>query len=423
MLSREGFRREVGEFYGTIEAKEVIVSSETGGRIKALHVKKGDRVNAGQLLVEIDSELLDLQIRQAEAALSLAQAKLTILKAGPRAEDIRKTEAELAQAEAARDTARKVLEITRAILANPQDLNAQIHALEGQIRVMEESLKAAHYRIQAAEAQESMFKETVPALERGIVVEIPLPWGGVITRTIEAPRYQIDELLYQWNLSSQQLSLAWEEYNALKSSLEQTRKTLELLKKIKEDPLTLEEQVHKAEAHLELSESMVKLAEAKLKALKSGARAEDIEAAEAEVDRAKAALESLRSKREKLFLYAPVGGWVTTQAFEEGEIVPPNATILKIASLEELTLTIFVPEPELSKVRLGQRVKVTVDPFPEETFEGEIVYISPRAEFTPKSVQTKEERVNLVFRVKVRLPNPEGKLKAGMPAEAHLSYE
>ncbi|MCS7286483.1 MAG: efflux RND transporter periplasmic adaptor subunit [Anaerolineae bacterium] len=423
MLSREGFRQEVGEFYGTIEAKEVIVSSETGGRIKALHVKKGDRVNAGQLLVEMDTELLDLQIRQAEAALRLAQARLAILKAGPRAEDIRKAEAELAQAEAARDTARKVLEITRAMLANPQDLNAQIHALEGQIMVMEESLKAAHYRIQAAEAQESMFKETVPALERGIVVEIPLPGGGVITRTIETPRYQIDELLYQWNISSQQLSLAWEEYNALKSSLEQTRKTLELLRKIKEDPLTLKEQVHKAEAHLKLSESLVELAEAKLKALKSGARAEDIEAAEAEVDRAKAALEALKSKREKLFLYAPVGGWVTTQAFEEGEIVPPNAAILKIANLEELTLTIFVPEPELGKVRLGQKVKVTVDPFPGETFEGEVVYISPRAEFTPKSVQTKEERVNLVFRVKVRLPNPEGKLKAGMPAEARLSYE
>ena len=227
-------------------------------------------------------------------------------------------------------------------------------------------------------------------------------------------------MLYQWNLASQRLSLAWEEHNACKASLEQAQKTLETLKKMRQNPLSLKEQVHKAEESLKLSEAAVELARAKLEALKKGARAEDIEAAEAEVERAKASLEALRSKRENFFLHAPISGWVTTQAFEVGEIVPPNVPILKIADLTELTLTIYVPEPELGKVRLGQKVKVTVDALPGETFEGEIVYISPRAEFTPKSVQTKEERVNLVFRVKVRLPNPEGRLKAGMPAEAHL---
>lgn len=420
IFSPERFEPERGSFFGTIEAEEVAISSETGGRVKAIYVSKGDWVEAGQLLVEMDSELLDLQIKQAEAALEMAQAKLALLKAGPRAEDIRKAEAELAQAEAARDMAQKVLEVARAMLANPQDLNAQINALQGQIKIMEESLKAAYHRIQAAETEYSFFKETVPALERGIVVEIPIPGGWVITRTIETPRYQLDEMLYQWNLSSQRLSLAWEEYNALKSSLDQGQRTLELLKRIKENPLALKEQVHKAEASLKLAEATVELARAKLEALKSGPRVEDIEAADAEVERAKAALEALRSKRKKLFLYAPISGWVTTRAYEEGEIVPPNATILKIANLQELTLTVYVPEPEIGKVRLGQKVKVKVDPYPGEVFEGEIVYISPRAEFTPKSVQTKEERVNLVFRVKVRLPNPEGKLKAGMPAEAYF---
>ncbi len=420
MFAPEGVGPREGEFFGTIEAEEVSISSETGGRIKALYVKRGDRVEAGQLLVEMDTELLDLQIRQAEAALRMAQAKLALLKAGPRTEDIRKAEAELAQAEAARDAARKVLEVTRALLANPQDLDIQIHSLEGQVRVLEESLQAAYYRIQATEAEYSMYKETVPPLEKGIVVEIPIPGGGVITKTIETPRHQLDELLYQWNLASQRLSLAWEEYNALSASLLQTQRALETLRETKENPLSLKEQVHRAEANLKLSEAMVGLAKAKLEALKKGARAEDIEAAEAEVERAKAALEALKSKREKFFLYAPISGWVTTQAFEVGELVPPNASILKIADLTELILTLYVPEPELGKIRLGQKVKVTVDPFPGEVFEGEVIYISPRAEFTPKSVQTKEERVNLVFRVKVRLPNPEGKLKAGMPAEASL---
>ncbi len=421
MFAPQGFGSDEGGYFGTIEANEVAVSSETGGRIRAIYVKRGDRVEAGQLLVEMDTELLDLQIRQAEAALHMAQARLALLKAGPREEDIRKAEAELAQAEAAADSARKVLEIARAMMANPQDLDTQIHSLEGQIRALEESLKAAYNRIQAAEAEVSMYKEIVPALEKEIVVEIPIPGGGVITRTIEPPRHQIDELLYQWNLASQRLSLAWEEYNSLKASLDQTRRTLEILKEIRANPLSLKEQVHRAEVSLKISEAMVELAEAKLEALKSGARAEDIEAAEAEVERAKASLEALRSRREKFFLYAPISGWVTTQAFEVGELVPPNAAILKIADLTELTLTVYVPEPDLGKVRLGQKVRVTVDALPGEVFEGEVVYISPRAEFTPKSVQTKEERVNLVFRVKVRLPNPEGKLKAGMPAEAFFT--
>ncbi len=420
-LAPQGFNPKGDGFFGTIEANEVSISSEIGGRVKALHAKRGDWVEKGQLLVELDTELLDLQIRQAEATLHLAEAKLALLKAGPRAEDIRKAEAELAQAKAARDTARKILEVTKAMLANPQDLDAQIHSLEGQIKVMEASLKAAYAQIQAAETEVSMYEDIVPALEKGTVVEIPLPGGGVITKTIETPRYQLDELLYQWNLASQRLSLAWEEYNALKASLDQAQKTLEVLKGIKANPLSLKEQVHKAEASLKLSEAMVELAKAKLEALKKGARAEDIEAAEAEVERARASLEALKAKREKLFLYAPISGWVTTQAFEEGELVPPNSTVLKIANLDELTLTVYVPEPDLGQVRLGQKVKVKVDAFPGEAFEGEVSYISPQAEFTPKSVQTKEERVNLVFRVKIRLPNPEGKLKAGMPAEAYFS--
>jgi HlyD family secretion protein len=420
-LTSERLNPKGNGFFGTIEANEVAISSEIGGRVKALHAKRGDRVQAGQLLVELDTELLDLQIRQAEAALHLAEAKLALLKAGPRAEDIRKAEAELAQAEAARDTARKILEVTKAMLANPQDLNAQIHSLEGQIKVMEASIKAAYAQIQAAEAEVSMYKETVPALEKGTVVEIPLPGGGVITKTIEFPRHQLDELLYQWNLASQRLSLAWEEYNALKASLDQAQKTLDVLKGIKANPLSLKEQVHKAESSLKLSEAMVELAKAKLEALKKGPRAEDIEAAEAEVERARASVEALKSKREKLFLYAPISGWVTTQAFEEGELVPPNSTILKVANLDELTLTVYVPEPDLGQVRLGQKAKVKVDAFPGEVFEGEVFYISPQAEFTPKSVQTKEERANLVFRVKIRLPNPDGKLKAGMPAEAYFS--
>ncbi len=403
---------------GTIEAEEIDISAQTGGRIKAIHVSEGDRVEAGQLLAELDTDLLDVQLAQAKAALRMAEAQLSLVRAGAREEDIRKAEAQLAQAKAARDGARQVWEDTKALLENPQDIDLQIRSLEGEIESLEYSLKAAEARIKAAQAEVSMYEMVIRGLEEGIEVQIPLPYGGVITKKVEAPRYQLDELYYQWNLASQRLSQAWEEYNSIKASLADARRTLALLKDMRDNPLALEEQVHQAESAYHAAEAAVQMAQAQLDALKAGADAEDIKAAEAEVERAKAALEALKARREKMKLYAPTDGWVTEVVTKRGEVIGPGATILKLANLDEVTLTVYVPEPDLGKVHIGQKVYVTVDSFPGETFEGEVVFISSKAEFTPKNIQTKEERVNLVFAVKVRLPNPEHKLKAGMPADA-----
>jgi HlyD family secretion protein len=91
---------------------------------------------------------------------------------------------------------------------------------------------------------------------------------------------------------------------------------------------------------------------------------------------------------------------------------------MTVADLSEVRLKVFVPETQIGLVKLGQKVQVTVDSYPGQIFEGEVSYISPRAEFTPKNVQTKEERVNTVFAVKVSIPNPEMHLKPGMPADA-----
>jgi multidrug resistance efflux pump len=95
-----------------------------------------------------------------------------------------------------------------------------------------------------------------------------------------------------------------------------------------------------------------------------------------------------------------------------------GATLMTIANLDEVTLTIYIPEDEIGKVKVGQTVEVSVDSFPNKVFEGRVSYIASEAEFTPKNVQTKKERVNMVFAVKVKVPNPEHELKPGMPADA-----
>jgi len=100
-----------------------------------------------------------------------------------------------------------------------------------------------------------------------------------------------------------------------------------------------------------------------------------------------------------------------------GEITAPTAPLFLIANLDELELTVFIPESDLGKVELGQRAQVTVDAY-EDIFVGTVSHIASSAEFTPRNVQTQEERVHMVFAIKIHLDNHEGYLRPGMPADA-----
>jgi len=123
------------------------------------------------------------------------------------------------------------------------------------------------------------------------------------------------------------------------------------------------------------------------------------------------------------YMTSPVKGIVTHKLVEAGELVTPGTAIVTISELDLVKLTIYVTEKELGKVRLGQSAEVTIDTYPDRKFPGKVIYVSPVAEFTPKNIQTKEERVKLVYAVKIEVPNPEGILKAGMPADATIKVE
>ena len=138
------------------------------------------------------------------------------------------------------------------------------------------------------------------------------------------------------------------------------------------------------------------------------------------IDQAEAALGVIEVQISRLTLTSPISGVVAAQHFEVGEVAQPGAPILTITGLEEMILTAYIPQSKVGLVKLGQEVLVSVDSYPEEGFWGEVVYISPRALFTPKNIQMKEEREKMVFAVKVRLANPEQKLKPGMPADARI---
>jgi multidrug resistance efflux pump len=207
---------------------------------------------------------------------------------------------------------------------------------------------------------------------------------------------------------------------AAKENKSGAEQVLAALKALRANPLAIASQVHLAEAQYELAVAAVAVAEAQHHEVKAGPTPEEILVAEALVAQAQAAVNALQTQIEMLTLHSPIGGLVTGRSTHAGEVALPGATLLTIANLDEVRLTVYVPEDELERVYLGQAVEVEVDSFPGQVFSGTVTYISQQAEFTPKNVQTEKERVNMVFAVKVVLPNPGHLLKPGMPADAIL---
>jgi HlyD family secretion protein len=140
-------------------------------------------------------------------------------------------------------------------------------------------------------------------------------------------------------------------------------------------------------------------------------------------EQSKAAVELIKAQLENTIIKSPIKGVVLEKNTNPGEVVFPGIALLTLADLSTVWLKIYVKEDQLGWVKLSQKAKVKVDSYPAKTFSGIVVHISDKAEFTPKNIQTKEERVKLVFGVKISLENPEQELKPGMPADAQISIE
>jgi HlyD family secretion protein len=155
--------------------------------------------------------------------------------------------------------------------------------------------------------------------------------------------------------------------------------------------------------------------------LKSGLRPEEINGARVRRDYAAAQRDLLKKKVRDCAVTAPSNGTVTLRGVEPGEFVGIGMNVLRITELERVKLTIYVNEADVGRIALGQEASVTIDAFGEsKKFNGRVVYVSPTAEFTPKNVQTREERSKLVFGVKIEIENPDGHLKPGLPADARI---
>ncbi|MBI4530057.1 MAG: efflux RND transporter periplasmic adaptor subunit [Candidatus Latescibacteria bacterium] len=175
-----------------------------------------------------------------------------------------------------------------------------------------------------------------------------------------------------------------------------------------------------AEMRYTIALATTRQAEEMLRKLRNGPLPEEEEAALA---RLKGALSDLAIAEKAVAdcrLTAPFDAVVTETLVEPGDLVQRYGAILVLSKLDPIKMTIYVPENQLGRIQLGQPVKVTIDTFPDRFFTGRVISIAPEAEFTPKNVQTQDERVRLVFEVRIEIPNADGTLKPGLPADARI---
>ncbi len=135
---------------------------------------------------------------------------------------------------------------------------------------------------------------------------------------------------------------------------------------------------------------------------------------------AKAGSEQINAAINNAVIASPIDGVVLEKNLEIGEIAFPGTPVLTVADIEDTWIKIYVNEKQMGRVKLGQKAEISVDSFPGKKFIGKVISISSRAEFTPKTIQTRDERVKLMFAVKIAVPNPDQKLKPGMPADAYI---
>jgi HlyD family secretion protein len=301
---------------GYVEATEVQVSPEVGGRIVELHVDEGDQVTPGELLARLDTRDFDLALQRLRAEREQAHAQLRLLMAGSRAEDI--------------------------------------HQAEAQVKSAEAEVKAGEVELTSASADLERFES--------------------LLRTSSGSEKQRDDAA--------------------------TRRDL-------------------ARARLNAANERVAAARATLARLRAGARREEIDAARARVSVVDAQIAAVQKSISDAMVVSPCAGVVTTRLVDQGEIVAPRTPLVVIADLDHAWANVYVDEPLVPRLTLGQKATLVTDA--GQRLDGTVTFVSAKAEFTPRNVQTADERAKLVYRLKVTVDNRAGVLKQGMPVEAELA--
>jgi multidrug resistance efflux pump len=367
-----------------IQVEEVRIASELQGYATQVLAEAGASIKAGQTLVVLSNVSVESSVAQALAAVDTAQADLAVAKAEPRNEAIAAQQAQVAISQAERNTAHAAYEAAQQAWREPQALQQRLLEAEAQVAL-------ASANLELAEAQQAQARHDADQAE----------WNSTKRQMLE----------FEAQAKTATLEAARADLRAAQTGLQH-------LRQMEENPLSYIAKARTAEGEYLVAEATVQVAQAELRELLAGPSPEDVAVAEAGLALAEAQLSLARAQNDRLAVSSPLTGTVLVRLVHPGETVLPGVTLLTVADLNEVLLTVYVPQSKLGQVSLGQTADISVDSFPLRRFEGQVVFISDQAEYTPRNVATREERVNIVYAVKVRLSNPEGLLKPGMAADA-----
>lgn len=204
---------------------------------------------------------------------------------------------------------------------------------------------------------------------------------------------------------------------------ESAKKNYERFKNLFEEKVITLKQYEDAETNYKLCEAKLISAKANYEKIKNLIRPEELLKAEANFEQTQARTLEVKKNIKDSFILSPMNGTIVKQYSEVGETVNRMSSLLKISDLSKVEIVIYVSETDLGKIKIGQQAEIKTDTFPDKIYNGAVKYISPEAEFTPKNVQTKDERVKLVFAIKIIAENNERELKSGMPVDVKLDLD
>jgi HlyD family secretion protein len=444
---------------GTVESVEVAVAPEVGGRVVEVLAEEGSSVEPGQVLFRLDDELLQVQRARAEAALETARANRENAR---QAVEMAKAGLKLAQTglENARTGVEAAEVQVQAALqaAHAADRLARAEAWKNDIPTefsqpvwyfgKDEEIESAQAELAAAqedlEIERENFKDVLGQSGTEKLQEAEkrlsdaqaafLVAQGVQDRAEAQSDQEIrDYAQMLFDAASSELEAAQAEYDRLLSS-ESSAEVLEARARLAvaeeryqaardllDGLLTGDRSLQVRAAEVARRQAEGAAAQAEAGVAQAEVAVDQAEAAQAQADKAIAQAETelvwIDAQLGKYTVRASTSGTVTSQPVEAGEVVQPGSPILMLSQLDHLTITVYLTEDRYGQVRLGERARVTVDSFPGDSFEGRVVRIADRAEYTPRNVQTEEGRRTTVFAVEIALENPEGRLKPGMPAD------
>jgi HlyD family secretion protein len=380
---------QANRFSGVIEGTKVNVMTEIGGRIVSLAADEGDPVTVGQPIVTLDDAALISQVKQAQAALSAAEANLAQVKAGSRQEAIDAAAAAVQQAQAEQAGAALTLSNTLKIRDNPQQIDAQLDAARSGVKLAEQGVAVAQTKLDEARYWRDFYNND------------------------KSKRETLDK----------QIGIAQKDLEAAQAQLNGAKAQLAALQAMRSNPVGLQAQVNQASSAYSLTVASAAAAAADLADLKAGPTSEDVAIAEAKVQQAQAQLKLAQAYQSRAQIAAPLTGLITERSAHVGETAQAGAPLLSIVNLDTVDMIVYVPQAQLPRVKIGSPVNVYADAYPNDVFTGEVVSIAQQAQFSPRDTQTKDDRTSIVFAVKVRLANADGRLKAGMTADAEIELK